>query len=137
MRHQVSRRSVQRLITNRLAFSATLIAAVVASPLHGQGTGRVVGRVVSESGVGLTGVTVQVVGTTQGTVTGVDGRYSIAGIRPGTLTLHARRLGFQPKTVTGLMVAEGQALEQNIALAEASIRLEAAVVTAERERGSV
>src|SRR5829696_4631847 len=102
MRQQVLRRAVQRFITSRLALIGAFAGAVTV-PLHGQGVGRVVGRVVSESGVGLTGVTVQVVGTTQGTVSGVDGRYSIANVRAGTLTLHARRLGFQPKTVTGLM----------------------------------
>ena len=66
-----------------------------------------------------------------------DGAEYLVYVRAGTLTLHARRLGFQPKTVTGLMLADGQVLQQDITLAEASIRLEAAVVTAERERGSV
>ncbi|HYD54970.1 MAG TPA: TonB-dependent receptor [Gemmatimonadaceae bacterium] len=122
----------------RVATLLVLALSAVALPAHAQGTGHIVGRVIeASSGTGLAGVTVQVVGTTIGTVTGVDGRYVIAGVRAGTVTLHARRLGFQAKTVTGLMLDEGRTLEQMIALPEATVQLSATVVTAARERGSV
>jgi len=122
----------------RVPIVLAALASLVAMPVRAQGVGRIVGRIVdAASGAGLSGVTVQVVGTTIGTQSGVDGRFSVGGVRAGTITLHARRLGFQPKTVTGLMLAEGGTVEQNIALAEATVRLTATVVTAERERGSV
>lgn len=122
-----------------VTYAVTVLAcAILAAPLTAQGTSRVVGRVVdAQRGSGLAGVTVQIVGTTIGTVTGVDGRFSIGGVRAGTTTIHARRLGFQPKTVTGLMLNEGQSLEQNIALEEATIQLSPTIVTADAERGSV
>src|SRR6185436_1474813 len=82
--------------------------------------GRIVGRVVdAKSGQGISDVQIQVVGTTTGAATGVDGRFVITRARAGTVTLHARRLGFVPKTVTGIMLDAGTTLEQNISLDQA------------------
>ena len=124
----------------RAVLLALTLLAVVGAPaaLAAQATGRVVGRVVdASSGAGLTDVAIQVVGTTLGTQSGVDGRYSIHNVPAGTVTLQARRIGFAPKTVTGLMLAAGRALEQDISLAASAVQLTAQVVTAAAERGSV
>ena len=112
---------------------------LVPLPLAAQGAvGRIVGRVVdAASGQGLTDVAIQVVGTTQGTQSGVDGRYIINRVPAGTVTLQARRIGFTPKTITGLMLDADGALEQDISLGAAAITLEAQVVSAEAERGTV
>jgi outer membrane receptor protein involved in Fe transport len=100
--------------------------------------GRIVGRIVdAQSGQGISDVGVQVVGTTLGTVSGVDGRFVVPRVPAGTVTLQARRLGFQPKTVTGLMLESGRSLEQNITLTPASVQLSATVVTASAEKGTV
>ena len=48
-----------------------------------------------------------------------------------------RRVGYSPKTVTGLILNGGQTLEQNVTLAVAAARVEAQVVTASVERGTV
>ncbi|HEX3159575.1 MAG TPA: TonB-dependent receptor [Gemmatimonadaceae bacterium] len=102
------------------------------------GTGRIVGRVVdATTGAGLTDVGVQVVGTTIGTMSGLDGRFTILKVPAGTVTLQARRIGYQAKTITGLMLAPNGALEQNIALSSAAVSLASVVVTAESERGTV
>ena len=115
------------------------LAVMPATPaaLGAQATGRVVGRVVDASGTGLPDVAIQVVGTTLGTQSGVDGRYLINNVPAGTVTLQARRIGFAPKTVTGLMLDAGRVLEQNVSLTAAAVQLTAQVVTAEAERGSV
>jgi TonB-dependent receptor len=55
----------------------------------------------------------------------------------GTVTLQVRILGYQPKSVTGLLLDAGGTLEQDISLAPASVQLETQVVTADAERGSV
>jgi outer membrane receptor protein involved in Fe transport len=103
-----------------------------------QRSGRIVGRIVdAASGVGLTDVGVQVVGTTIGTQSGVDGRFTLTNVPAGTVTLQARRIGYAAKTVTGLQLAPGQALEQNVALSAAALTLSAQVVTAAAERGTV
>ena len=116
---------------------ALLLALLAPAALAAQGTGRVVGRVLDASGAGLSGVTIQVVGTAIGTQSGVDGRYAVANVPAGPLTLQARRIGFAPKTVTGLAVAAGEALQLDLALAAAAVQLTAQVVTAEAERGTV
>jgi TonB-dependent receptor len=101
-------------------------------------TGRVVGRVIdATSGQGITDAGVSIVGTTMGTHSGVDGRFQIAGIPAGTVTIQVRRIGYAPKEVTGLLLAGGQTLEQNVSLAAAAARVAATVVTASAERGTV
>jgi hypothetical protein len=101
-------------------------------------TARIVGRVIdAASGAGVTDAGVQVLGTTIGTRSGVDGRFTLTNVPAGTVTLQARRLGFATKQVTGLSLEAGRSLEQNISLAAATVQLEAQVVSASAERGSV
>ena len=110
-------------------------AAQQAAPAR---TGRITGRVVdAQTGAGLTSVGVQVVGTTVGGMTGLDGRFTINGVPAGTVSLTVRRIGYQAKTVTGVAVAADGAVEQNIAMQTASVQLSAQVVTASAERGTV
>ncbi len=106
-------------------------------------TGRISGRVVdARTGAGVNDVGIQVVGampdsTSSGAMTGVDGRYSLPRIRAGTVTLHLRRLGYQAKTVTGVLVPAGGAIEQNVTLDAATVQLQTTVVSAAAERGTV
>ena len=103
-----------------------------------QRTGRIVGRIIdATTGQGLADVGVQVVGTTLGTTSAIEGRYSVPGIPAGTVTIQVRRLGYAPKTVTGILLDAGQTLEQSITMQPATVRLEAVQTTASSERGSV
>lgn len=126
------------IIARRLSF---LLPAVIPALLGAQDalpTGRIVGRVLDgKTGTGLSDVGVQVVGTTGGTMTGVDGRFTLPQVRAGTVTLQARRIGYTPKTITGIILAPGASLEQNIALETVTLQLTAQVVTAAAERGTV
>ena len=126
--------------------AATLLLAVVsiAGSVAAQAapatlpTGRIVGRIVdAANGTGLTGVGIQVVGTTLGTTSGLDGRFVITGVLAGTVSLQVRRIGFAPKTVTGIFLDPGVTLEQNVSLETATVKLASQVVTASAERGSV
>jgi hypothetical protein len=101
-------------------------------------TGRVVGRILDAStGRGVSEVGVQVVGTTLGGMSGVEGRYAVPNIPAGTVTIHVRRIGYAPKTITGILLGAGQSLEQNITLQPATVQLQAVQTTAAAERGSV
>jgi outer membrane receptor protein involved in Fe transport len=114
------------------------VAAQQASSAPAQATGRITGRIVdAESGQGLTDVGIQVVGTTIGTQSGVDGRFSLPRVPAGTVTIQARRIGYAPKTITGIMLAANGVVEQNLSLSTASVQLTAQVVTASAERGTV
>ncbi|MEO8624695.1 MAG: carboxypeptidase regulatory-like domain-containing protein, partial [bacterium] len=124
-----------------LGFRALALLALACSlPLSAQvpATGRIVGRIVDAStGAGIADAGVQVVGTTLGARSGVDGRFTLTAVPAGTVTLQARRLGYASKTVTGLVLEAGQTLDQSISLATQNVQLTAQVVTASKERGTV
>ena len=103
-----------------------------------QETGRLVGRVVeAEAGAPLAGAQVEVVGTGIKVATAVDGRFILSNVPVGTVSLSVRLIGFQPKTVTGLVIARGETTEQNVALSGSVVQIEELAVTAEAERGTV
>jgi TonB-dependent receptor len=131
--------NVRWLIGRFVTFaSALFILTSLASAAGAQGTGRVVGRVVdATTGAPLAEVAVHVAGTTRGAMSGVDGQFRLEAVPVGTITLSVRRLGYQPKTITGLAVPAGRTVEQNVALAQASVQLGAVTVTAAAERGTV
>lgn len=122
----------------RLSFLVGSFSASLGAQAAPPNTGRIVGRVIdAASGQGLPDVGIQVVGTTLGTQSGVDGRYALVNVPAGPITIQLRRLGFQPKSVTGILLDAGKTLEQNVTLDAATITLSAQVVTASAERGSV
>ncbi len=116
----------------------TVVASHSAAAQDAAQVGRIAGRVIdAESGQAVTGVGVQVVGTTIGTMTGVDGSYTIARVPAGTVTLQFRRIGYAAKTVTGIVLVGGSALEQNVSMSAANLELTAVTVSAAAERGTV
>ncbi len=129
----------------RVVPAGLLAVAIVASPLHvhaqgapEQPTGRITGRIVdAATGQGIAAAGVQVVGTTIGAQSGVDGRFTIVRVPAGTTTLQVRRIGYGPKTVTGIIVPAGGTVEQDIALQTAEVQLAAVSVTATKEKGTV
>ena len=124
----------------RCTFALVALLAVGSTKLAAQNlpTGRIVGRVIDAStGQGVTEAGVQVVGTTVGVQSGVDGRFTLNKVTAGTITIQVRRIGYTPKSVTGILLNAGETLEQNISLATAAARVAAQVVTASTERGTV
>ncbi|HZK77957.1 MAG TPA: carboxypeptidase-like regulatory domain-containing protein, partial [Gemmatimonadaceae bacterium] len=117
------------------ALASLLPAALVAQQ---PATGRIVGQVInSATGKGLSDAGIQITGTTIGGLSGVDGRFSINRVPAGSVTLLARRLGFAPKQVTGIVVTSGATVDQSVTLSAASVQLSTQVVTASSERGTV
>jgi outer membrane receptor protein involved in Fe transport len=130
--------TVLAFVTAAVAAPLALVPEAASAQQPAPRTGRITGRVVdAKTGTGLTDVGVQVVGTTIGTMSGVDGRFTINGVAAGTATLQARRIGYAPKTVTGIAVPAGGAVAQDIALGTATVQLQAVAVTAAAERGTV
>ncbi len=126
-----------------LAITVAVVPAVVtsgAAPLGAQDapTGKITGRVVdAATGQPIPAAQIQVVGTAFGTQSGVDGRYVLLRVPAGTVTLQVRRIGYGPKSVTGLMLPANGSLEQDISLRSADVQLAAVSVTANKEKGSV
>ncbi len=118
--------------------AALLFPAVSILKAQSGTSGRIVGRVIDgATGQPVTGAAVQLVGTTVGAQSGVDGRYTVMGVPAGTVSFLVRRIGYTAKTVTGIAVAAGKSVEQNVSLATASVSLQAVTVSASKERGTV
>lgn len=123
------------------SFRAALWALALAAPVssaQSPSPSRVVGRVIdAATGQGIPDAGVQIDDAGVRAQSGVDGRFTLTGIVPGTHTMRVRRLGFAPKVVTGVIVAAGQTVEQNVSLVSAATTVAATVVTASAERGTV
>lgn len=118
--------------------AALVTFTLLPAAAQAQETGRVVGRVVdAEAGAPIAGAQVEVTGTSIRAVSAVDGRYTLLGVPSGTTSISARFVGYQPKTVMGLVVPPNGVVEQNVALTASVVQLEEVAVTAETERGTV
>ena len=122
-----------------LAIAAAVVPAFSAGAQSADApVGRITGRVIdSKTGQGIPSAGVQLVGTTIGTQSGIDGRYTIARLPAGTTTLQVRRIGYGPKTITGIVVPANGSIELDISLTSADVQLAAVSVTATKEKGTV
>src|SRR6185503_20341560 len=121
------------------ALQIAAAALCAATALNAQQTvGRIEGIVTDgTSHKPIADAGVQIVGTTLGAMTRADGKFSIGNIPAGTVTIQVRRLGYQPRTVTGLVLSTGQTLVQDVELSQAVARVAAQIVRASADRGSV
>ena len=107
-----------------LALLTALPAALVA-----QQTQTVSGRVTDAStGQPIANVQITVTGTMLGTLSGQDGRFTIASVPAGTRTLVARRIGYGT-TRQDVTVTEGSPAEVNFTLTPVAKTLEEVVVS--------
>ena len=102
------------------------LATFVAGSASAQNPGRITGTVGSAGGRALSGASVTIVGTSQNTVAGSDGTYTLV-VLPGTYQLQARLLGYAPVTQE-VTVAAGETVTADFQLTIAPIQLEGIVV---------
>ncbi len=122
---------VRRLF--HLCGTAGALLVGIASALRAQDAGTITGRVIdASSNAPVQSAQVQVVGTTRGAVTGDDGRFRIASIRPGSYTIRALRLGYQASSQV-VQVTAGTTAEVDFSLPPAAVSLEQVVTTATGE----
>lgn len=89
-----------------------------------------------ETGESLVGVTVFIVGTTTGTITDLDGKFSI-GLREGSYDLQLSYISYQTLTIEGLEVEAGEVtLVDQVRLQVSKQQLEEVVITAEAVRST-
>jgi TonB-linked SusC/RagA family outer membrane protein len=120
--------------TLRLAFAIAASLLSYAGPAAAQDAGIITGRVVdAASQVPIPLAQIQLVGTTRGTITGDDGTYRMAGVRPGQYQIRALRIGFQA-SARPVEVTSGGTTSVDFALAQAAISLEQVVTTATGEQ---
>ena len=93
---------------------------------------KLTGRVTDERKEGIPGITVLLKGTTQGTITDFEGKYTMTNIKPGTYTIEVSGVSYE-KQEFQLTFNPGQRLIQSITLKDSTSELEEVVVTAESE----
>jgi TonB-dependent starch-binding outer membrane protein SusC len=100
----------------------------VAATANGQSPGGTIQGVVrSQTGAPLEAATVAVVGTRFGAQSRSDGRYTIAGVAPGTYTVRTNRLGFAAREQQ-VVVTAGAAAVADFTLNSTAVALEQVVV---------
>lgn len=96
---------------------------------------------VQSNGEAVIGATIVAVhepsGTTYGTVTNVDGRFDLQGMRTGgPYKVTVSYVGYQSSVYTGVQLQLGETYSLNVELKESSEALEEVVVTASRSKFS-
>lgn len=131
MHDEMWKRLARILAPPVLLAACTLLAA--ASPAAAQ-TGTVTGQVTDASTAQpLAGAQVYVATGGQGALTDARGHYSIAGVAPGAVELHVRRIGYR-SAVRQVTVGAGASDTVNFALEAAPASLGEVVVTATGEQ---
>ena len=124
-----------RLVRNILRFGLSVAAMLLcmATPGRAQDAGTISGVVTdAASRAPIPSAQVQIVGTTRGATTGDDGRFRIAGVRPGTYQVRVLRLGYQA-SAQPVTVTSGGTNELQFGLSQAAVSLEQVITTATGE----
>lgn len=121
------------MTVRRCTAFATLLAALVAGrPAAAQSTGTVAGRVTEAAGgAPLADAQVQILNQPLAATTNAEGRFTIAGVRPGRVTLAVVRIGYARMTVA-VTVTAGATAEVEAKLTSSSVRLDEIVVSADK-----
>ena len=116
---------VRRALPGVLAIA---VAAEVGAQEGVLGTGGIRGQVRDSTGQAIIGAQVTMPGTSLIAESDDSGRFELAKVRPGMLSMRVRRLGFQPDTVDILVLA-GKTIPLDIMLTRVTVTLTPVVVT--------
>lgn len=101
--------------------SALLIFSFISWSSFAQQSAKITGKVTDmKTGETLIGLTVKVDGTTLGSSTDMEGRYSLAGLSAGTYSVTFSYIGYQSKNVSDIVVAAGKVVNLDVVMIEAS-----------------
>ncbi|MEM1127049.1 MAG: TonB-dependent receptor [Bacteroidota bacterium] len=94
-------------------------------------TGTIAGTIVdAENGETIIGANVLVAGTTFGAATDIDGNFSIPSLQPGTYTINATYIGYNPITIQNVDVVAGETTRLEFAMTSDAVAMEELVVEA-------
>lgn len=90
--------------------------------------GNLAGKITDTFGVPLAGATIWIQNVQKGTITGLDGDYSLS-LSAGNFTAEIRFMGYEPVQVNSIEVNAKQTTRLDVALKESSVSLSEIVVT--------
>ena len=109
------------------------LSIAATTPLAAQATGTIVGRVIDgDNGQPVAAAQVTIAGTQLGRSTGDDGRFTLANVRSGALTITVRRIGYQLQS-RPITLAGSATVTVDFTLVKSSVSLVGVVVTATGE----
>jgi TonB-linked SusC/RagA family outer membrane protein len=113
------------------AMAAAVLAVVVHSgTLAAQDrTGVVAGRVVEAGGAPIPNAQVSIAGTTLGSLTNAEGRFTLRGVPVGNVTVRVARIGYAESTKPAVITA-GSTTTLDFSLTKVAVNLTAVVTTA-------
>lgn len=118
-----------RRISLILMIAAILFPVSMSAGIHG----ILKGKVVDKNGEGLIGATVQVLGTTRGTmVSDPDGKYTIVNIVAGKYQIKFSMVGYG-EVIRNVSISADQTTEINVTLQSSDVQMDEVVVTGNRE----
>jgi TonB-dependent starch-binding outer membrane protein SusC len=125
--------------TLRVVAFATALLPVVAvfARAQGNGQGAITGTITdAATHTPISDVQIRILGSTQGTLSRDNGTYRIGGVRVGTVSLVAQRVGYKESAALIVTVTDGGTATADFALAAAATTLSEVVVeaTGETER---
>jgi TonB-dependent receptor len=136
------KKSVRRRMI-QMIFSLALLAAnsYAQSPTAQQagGKGSLSGTVLDEKGDPVTGVTVFIfkpAGASRGTVTDIDGKYTLTDIPAGTTSVQFSLMSYETLQVQDVEIASGKTIPLHVTLKESTQQLAEVVVTAKYNQAS-
>ena len=123
----------------RFSYFAVFFFILLGTHLYAQSAGQTVRGVVTDlqSELPLIGVAVEWLGEREirGTVTDVDGRFTIGNVPPGRHAFRFSYLGYAPRTVSNVVITAGKEVVLQVDLEESIVEMEEVVVRATTEKG--
>lgn len=117
------------MVTIRRLIAAATIVLLAASPALSQSTGTVTGQVLEISTERpLVGAQVSIAGTGLGTLTNEAGRYLLANVPAGPVTVRIQMIGYETQEQSATL-AEGETVTLDFQLEQQAIALDEVVVT--------
>jgi hypothetical protein len=115
----------------RSLFYLIITISTILSLSAQQNSGVISGRVYnSKSNEGVPFATIQIWGTTNGTITDIDGKYSFTGLKPGFAELRISSIGFKPYISSAVMITNSHQVNLDIPLEETEINIGEVVIKA-------
>ncbi len=109
--------------------AVVMLRFLMGSPAFCQTNGSIVGKVIDDATGGpLPFVNIVVKGTSYGSATNEDGRFSIGAVPPGTYTIVVSLIGHLKKEITGIEVRAGEITRRTISLKDEAVQLGAVEV---------